>query len=211
MLHFQPTLPGSTGECMSVPAGTAGFEHLTFKVLRLAPGESFSGETGANELGIVLLGGICSVSSSAGEWRRMGRRAHVFDGVAYTLYLPIGTEFKVAADTACEFALCYCAARTAYPARLIAPEDVEIEIRGGGNATRQINHLLKPEFPADRILVVEVFTPAGNWSSYPPHKHDEDNPPGEVILEETYYFRTDGFAVQKLYSPRHGLDVTETV
>ena len=94
---------------------------------------------------------------------------------------------------------------------LIKPEDVEIEVRGAGNATRQINHIVKPEFPAERLLVVEVFTPAGNWSSYPPHKHDEDNPPGEVILEETYYFRTDGFAVQKLYSPRHGLDVTETV
>ena len=73
---------------------------------------------------------------------------------------------------------------------------------------------MKPEFPAERLLVVEVFTPSGNWSSYPPHKHDEDNPPTEVILEETYYFRTpapEAFAVQRLYSPRHGLDVTETV
>ena len=85
-------------------------------------------------------------------------------------------------------------------------------MRGSGNATRQINHIIKPEFPAERLLVVEVFTPSGNWSSYPPHKHDEDNPPGEVVLEETYYFRTEaGFAVQRLYSPRHGLDLTETV
>src|SRR5439155_167953 len=88
---------------------------------------------------------------------------------------------------------------------LVRPEDVEIEVRGAGNATRQINHILKPEFPAERLLVVEVFTPSGNWSSYPPHKHDEDDPPGEVVLEETYYFKSDAFAVQKLYSPRHGL------
>jgi 5-deoxy-glucuronate isomerase len=94
---------------------------------------------------------------------------------------------------------------------LVRPEDVEIEVRGAGNATRQINHIVKPEFPAERLLVVEVFTPAGNWSSYPPHKHDEDHPPGEVVLEETYYFRTDGWAVQRLYSPRHDLDLTETV
>jgi 5-deoxy-glucuronate isomerase len=72
--------------------------------------------------------------------------------------------------------------------------------------TRQINHILKPAFPAERLLVVEVFTPAGNWSSYPPHKHDEDRPPEEVVLEETYYYRTarpEGFTVQRLYSPRH--------
>ncbi|HKH30535.1 MAG TPA: 5-deoxy-glucuronate isomerase, partial [Gaiellaceae bacterium] len=97
---------------------------------------------------------------------------------------------------------------------LVRPEDVEVEVRGAGNATRQINHIVKPEFPAERLLVVEVFTPAGNWSSYPPHKHDEDSPPGEVVLEETYYFRTpapEAFAVQRLYSPRHDLDVTETV
>jgi 5-deoxy-glucuronate isomerase len=100
--------------------------------------------------------------------------------------------------------------------RLVLPEDVEIEVRGSGNATRQINHIIKPEFPAQRLLVVEVFTPAGNWSSYPPHKHDEDHPPGEVVLEEVYYYRTQSdppgaFAVQRLYSPQHGTDLTETV
>jgi 5-deoxy-glucuronate isomerase len=96
----------------------------------------------------------------------------------------------------------------------VRPEEVEIEVRGAGNATRQINHIVTPEFPAERLLVVEVFTPAGNWSSYPPHKHDEDRPPGEVVLEETYYYRTarpEAFAVQRLYSPRHGADVTVTV
>src|SRR5207237_7713257 len=98
--------------------------------------------------------------------------------------------------------------------RLVRPEDVEVEVRGEGNATRQINHHLKPRFPAERVLDVEVFTPAGNWSSYPPHKHDEDRPPGEVVLEEIYYYRTarpGAFAVQRLYSPRHGLDLTATV
>jgi 5-deoxy-glucuronate isomerase len=100
--------------------------------------------------------------------------------------------------------------------RLVTPKDVEIEVRGSGNATRQINHILKPEFPAQRLLVVEVFTPAGNWSSYPPHKHDVDDPPGEVVLEEVYYYRTQSephgaFAVQRLYSPQYGTDLTETV
>ena len=76
---------------------------------------------------------------------------------------------------------------------------MRVEIRGGGNATRQIHHMLTPEFPAQRLLVVEVYTPAGNWSSYPPHKHDVHNPPGEVDLEEIYYYRIDrpeGYAIQ---------------
>ena len=80
-------------------------------------------------------------------------------------------------------------------------------MRGAGNATSQINHIVELELPAERLLVVEVYTPAGNWSSYPPHKHDEDRLPDEVVLEETYYFRTrepGAFAVQRLYSPRHG-------
>ena len=74
---------------------------------------------------------------------------------------------------------------------LVTPDEVGIEIRGGGNATRQINSMMPPNFPAHRLIVVEVFTPAGNWSSFPPHKHDVHNPPGEVDLEEIYYYRID--------------------
>src|SRR5256714_10634404 len=98
--------------------------------------------------------------------------------------------------------------------RLVTPNDVEIEVRGSGNATRQINHILTPEFPAQRLLVVEVFTPAGNWSSYPPHKHDVHNPPGEVDLEELYYYRVDrpeGYAIQKVYTADRRIDQTLSV
>ena len=214
-IHFRPSSPtGSAGASLSVARDTAGFEHLSFQVRRLIPGQSFSAETAANELGIVMLGGVCSVESSAGGWPRIGGRANVFGGVAHTLYLPIQTRFNLIAESACEFALCYCTARTAYPARLITPGEVEIEIRGGGNATRQINHLLKPDFPADRILLVEVYTPSGNWSSYPPHKHDVHNPPAEVDLEEIYYYKIDrpeGYAIQRVYTADRRLDETLTV
>ena len=213
MIHFRSNTAVDS-ERISIPLGAAGFQHLSFQVRRLAPGESFAGETGGNELGIVVLGGNCSVQSSAGEWRGIGKRANVFEGVAYTLYLPISTRFTITANTACEIAMCYCKAQTAYPARLITPDEVEIEIRGGGNATRQINHLLKPEFPADRILLVEVYTPSGNWSSYPPHKHDVHNPPGEVDLEEVYYYKIDrpeGYAIQRVYTRDRRMDETITV
>jgi 5-deoxy-glucuronate isomerase len=191
-----------------------GFDYLGFETRQLAKGESFEGETGGNELGIVVLGGQCSVESSAGSWPNFGRRKNVFDGVGYTLYLPVGTRFKLGAETNCDAALCYCRAEEKHPAKLITPDQMEIETRGGGNATRQINHLLKPEFPAHRLLLVEVYTPSGNWSSYPPHKHDVHNPPGEVDLEEIYYYRVDdpkGYAIQRVYTADGRLDETITV
>jgi 5-deoxy-glucuronate isomerase len=193
---------------------TFGYEYLSFENRTLAPGEAFQGDTGARELAIVLLGGRCSVESSAGSWQRIGERPHVFAGGPYTLYLPIGTTFTVTAAGACDLAFCYCLAEQRFPARLVTPAETRVEIRGGGNATRQIHHMLTPEFPAHRLLVVEVYTPAGNWSSYPPHKHDVHSPPGEVDLEELYYYRIDrpeGYAIQRVYTKDRRLDATLTV
>jgi 5-deoxy-glucuronate isomerase len=177
-------------------------------------GEVFSSETNASELGIVVLGGRCSVKSSAGAWKEFGSRANVFEGMPTALYLPIETEFSVRAETDCELAFCFSRAEEKFPARLIAPEEVEVEVRGGANATRQINHILKPEFPAQRLLLVEVYTPSGNWSSYPPHKHDVHQPPVEVDLEEIYYYKIDrpeGYAIQRVYTPDGRIDETLTV
>jgi 5-deoxy-glucuronate isomerase len=191
-----------------------GFEFLSLESRKMESGQSYSGETGTNELAIVVLGGVCSVKSSRGEWLRFGKRATVFDGLPFTLYLPINTSFTVSADTACDLAFCYSKAEEEFPAHLVTPDEVGIEIRGGGNATRQINSMLPPGFAAHRLIVVEVYTPAGSWSSYPPHKHDVHNPPGEVDLEEIYYYRIDrpeGFAIQKVYTPDRRIDETITV
>jgi 5-deoxy-glucuronate isomerase len=193
---------------------TFGFEHLAFSARRLQPGEVIEGDTAGRELAVVALGGTFSADSSAGSWPSIGGRANVFSGLPHALYLPVSTHFRLSAITACDLALCYARATRAFPARVIGPSDIEVEIRGGGNATRQINHILKPEFPADRLLVVEVYTPSGNWSSYPPHKHDAHNPPAEVDLEEIYYYRVDhpaGYAIQKVYTPDRHIDATLTV
>jgi 5-deoxy-glucuronate isomerase len=191
-----------------------GFELLAFEQRVLPASGEFCADTGPRELGIVLLGGTCSVKSSAGEFRSFGKRANVFGGLPYTLYLPIATQFELTAETDCEVAFCYCRAEERHPARLIPPEEVRVEIRGGGNATRQINHMIQPSFAAHRLLVCEVYTPSGNWSSYPPHKHDVHNPPGEVDLEEIYYYRIDrpeGYAIQRVYTADRRLDQTLTV
>ncbi|MCA1591929.1 MAG: 5-deoxy-glucuronate isomerase [Acidobacteria bacterium] len=204
----------STGDAMAVTPESTGFEYLTFRSRKILRGEKFSTETGARELGLVVLGGRCSVESTAGSWTTFGSRAHVFDGLPTALYLPVETEFTVTAETDCEVALCFSRAEEKFPARLVTPDEIEVEVRGGANATRQINHILKPEFPAQRLLLVEVYTPSGNWSSYPPHKHDVHSPPDEVDLEEIYYYKIDrpeGYAIQKVYTPDGSIDETLTV
>ena len=186
---------------------TAGWRWLSFRV----ESGPFAAETASEEVALVPLSGRCRVEAEGEAWE-LGGRASVFEGMPWALYLPRDTPYR--AEVEGEVAICGARCERRREPVLVRPEDAEIEVRGAGNATRQINHIVKPEFPAERLLVVEVFTPSGNWSSYPPHKHDEDRPPDEVVLEETYYFRTakpEAFAVQRLYSPRHGLDVTATV
>ena len=187
-----------------VTPSSAGWSQLSFRVA----GGRGEGTSGEEELCLVPLGGVCRVETEGGSWE-LGGRARVFDGMPWALYLPRDTAYSL--ETEGDVAVCGARCERRREPVLIRPEDVAVEVRGAGNATRQINHIVTPEFPAERLLVVEVFTPAGNWSSYPPHKHDEDLPPGEVVLEETYYYRTDGFALQRLYSPERGVDVTETV
>ena len=214
-LLIKPVRSGAgSGETLVVTPESTGFEYLTMRIRKLRRDEKFSSETGASELGVVVLGGRCSVESSAGSWSDFGSRVNVFAGMPTALYLPIQTEFTLLAETDCEIALCFSRAEEKFPARLIMPDEVEVEIRGGANATRQINHILKPEFPAQRLLLVEVYTPSGNWSSYPPHKHDVHSPPAEVDLEELYYYKIDrpeGYAIQRVYTPDGGIDQTLTV
>ena len=150
-----------------------------------------------------------------GQWQGIGRRANVFAGLPYALYLPIDTDLTVTAATDSEFAAAWVAADQEFAPRLITPAEVGVEIRGGDHATRQINQMLPPGFPCQRLVVVEVYTPGGNWSSYPPHKHDVHRvgPDGGLVeadLDEVYYYKLDrpeGYAIQRVYtdpsSPLH--------
>ena len=186
------------GEWDLVDPASASWRYLSFRVERLHDGDAVTRRTGDDEIVLVSLGGRFAAESDGERWE-LGSRATVFDGMPWALYLPRDSEYTLSAIGDAEVAVCGARADERLEPRAVMPDDVEIEVRGSGNATRQINHIIKPEFPAERLLVVEVFTPSGNWSSYPPHKHDEDKPPGEVVLEETYYFRTakqEAFAVQ---------------
>ncbi len=203
LIHPNPLGPDEVGEIVSVNPERAGWRDITFGVRSFQAGDKLSAETGDNETVLVILGGQCEVESTAGNWRPLGKRRNVFDGLPYALYLPRQTAYAVRATTFLEVAFCSARAERDFPARLIHPQDVEVEIRGGRNVTRQIYHVVKPAFPAHRLLIVEVYTPSGNWSSYPPHKHDQANMPQENKLEEIYYYkisRPEGFAIQRLYT-----------
>jgi 5-deoxy-glucuronate isomerase len=202
-------------EYIRVTPTAAGWDYLHFAARQMKGGEGWAFDTGECELALVLLGGVCKVDSNRGRWDRVGHRENVFAGMPFTLYLPRQTRFTV---TACsdnlDIAYGWCQAGEDHPARLVTPTEVQIEIRGGGNATRQINKMIPPGFDCSRIVVVEVYTPAGNWSSYPPHKHDQHrvDEQGRLIeadLEEIYFYkigRPEGFAYQRIYTADKKLD-----
>ena len=205
----------STQEYIHITPQSAGWDHLSFAARQMKRGDQWDFETHANELALVVLGGVCQVISNRGTWMNVGRRPNVFAGMPYTLYLPPNTRFTVeAASEELDIAYGWCAAKDAYPARLVKPPEAEIEIRGGANVTRQINKMIPPGFPASRLVVVEVYTPSGNWSSYPPHKHDEHivDSAGNILeadLEEVYFYKIDrpeGFAYQRIYTPDRSID-----
>jgi len=193
---------------VEVTPALAGWETFSFQARRLASGRTWTFDTGPHELAMVVLGGTVDVTSTRGDWPGLGRRAHVFDGLPYALYLPPATRFQVTGATAAELAVAWVPAPEGFPPKVITPADIDVEIRGGGPATRQINRLLWPGFPCRRLVLVEVYTPGGNWSSYPPHKHDvhREAPDGTLLeadLDEIYFYKIDrpeGFAIQRVYT-----------
>jgi len=202
-------------EYIHVTPQSAGWDHLSFAARQMKRGGTWNFETHDNELAFVVLGGVCEITSNIGKWTDVGRRPNVFRGMPYTLFLPPGTRFSVEAKSQhLDIAYGWCVAKESHPARLVKPAEVEIEIRGGDNVTRQINKMIPPGFPASRLVVVEVYTPSGNWSSYPPHKHDEHivDATGTILeadLEEVYFYKIDrpeGFAYQRIYTPDRKID-----
>jgi len=202
-------------EYIRVTPSSAQWDHLSFGARRIRRGKTWDFETHENEVALVVLGGTCQVTSNIGNWTDVGRRPNVFAGMPYTLYLPPGARFSVEAkNDQLDIAYGWSVAKEVFPARLVKPAEVEIEIRGGGNVTRQINKMIPPGFPSSRLVVVEVYTPSGNWSSYPPHKHDEHivDEVGNLLeadLEEVYFYKIDhpeGFAYQRIYTPDRKID-----
>jgi 5-deoxy-glucuronate isomerase len=192
---------------LAVTPESAGWDLISFQARRLAKGREWSFASGENELAIILLSGAISVRSTRGNWQGLERQ-NVWTSAATALYLPRDTELNVVADRDSEFAVTWVPTDEDHEPWLIQPQAVSISVRGGDNVSRQINDLLPPGSPVHRLVLVEVYTPSGNWSSYPPHKHDVhiEDEAGKLIeadLEEVYFYKInkpEGYAYQRVYT-----------
>jgi 5-deoxy-glucuronate isomerase len=205
-LLVRPADAAEDGTLATITPASAQWGYVGFEVLALDEGQVARRDTGARELCVVAVQGRCRVASEHGDWD-IGGRPDPFSGPPEGAYLPPGTS--VAIDGSGEVALCWAPANTGAPARVLPASAVEVEIRGEGPFERRIQPILMVDKPADSLLVVEVITPGGHWSSYPPHKHDRDAMPDESFLEETYYYRVapaHGFGLQRVYTADGALD-----
>jgi 5-deoxy-glucuronate isomerase len=202
------------GRRLSITPETAGWRYVGFELLRLDAGEEASDTRTTRETCLVFVGGKGRAKAGASDFGIVGERAGPFDGKPWSVYVPPGSSWHVTAETDVELAVCSAPGEGKYPARLIGPGDVTQEVRGKGTNTRYVTNILPEQSPAESLLVVEVVTPGGHTSSYPPHKHDVDDLPRESLLEETYYHRlnpSQGFAFQRIYTDDRSLDETVAV
>jgi len=201
--------PG-TGHVAHVTPETAGWTYVGFDLHKLNAGQSVCGKTEEKEVCLVFVTGKGKVTANGEDLGLLGERMSPFEGKPWSVYLPQGSDWWVSAETDVELAVCSAPGLDGgLPVRVISPEGLSQETRGKGTNTRYVTNILPENEPADSLLVVEVITPGGHTSSYPPHKHDQDNLPAESYLEETYYHRFNppqGFGFQRVYTDDRSLD-----
>ena len=213
-LQIRPA--GTTGKVHDVTPESAGWGHVGFALHRLASGESAAEATGGREAILVLVEGRAEIAAAGVDFGALGGRMSVFEATPpHAVYVPESANWRARALGDCTLAVCTAPGGGGYPARLLGPEGIAPLTRGTGGNTRHIHNIaMEDRDVATSLLVTEVFTPAGNWSSYPPHRHDEDDFPNITLLEESYYHRLDpsqGFGFQRVYTEDGSLDETMTV
>ena len=206
---------GAGAREITVTPESAGWGFSGLRVVALQPGERRTFDTQDDELIVLPLAGACTVSVD-GETFELEGRESVFAAVSDFAYVPRDANVTIATEHGGRFALPSARASRRLEARYVPAHEVPVELRGAGQASRQVNNFCSPEaFEADRLIAVEVLTPDGNWSSYPPHKHDEEIPGVETALEEIYYFEVarGGFGYQRVYGsgPGREIDITAEV
>lgn len=214
-LRVRPHAPDADGGVLEVTPTSAGWEHVGFKVVKLGAGRSYEGGEAGREACLVVVAGTADIVAGGTSFAGVGGRAGPFeDRAPGAVYVPAGVAYAVTAKGPVELAVCTAPGAGLGEPRLIADADMPREVRGSGTNTRYVRNILPETQPAEGLLVVEVITPGGHWSSYPPHKHDTATPAEETALEETYYHRIDppqGFAIQRVYTDDRSLDETVSV
>lgn len=214
-LLLRPHAPDGEGCILDVTPQGAGWQRVGFRVNRLAPGQTAGGGEPGREACIVVLKGTADITVATRRFEGIGGRSSVFADVSPgAVYVPAGAHFQVLARDEVEVAVCSAPGEPGREPRAIDPGDIPRTVRGSGTNTRYVRNILPEDRRADSLIVVEVITPGGHWSSYPPHKHDTATPEGETALEETYYYRinpSQGFAFQRVYTDDRELDQTMCV
>ena len=207
---------GSRGKVHEITPQSAGWRHVGFSLYRLRAGDSAAEPTGDREVILVMVEGKATIEAAGHDWGELGERMDVFEKTPpHCLYVPNGTEWTATATTDCVIGVCSAPGKGGHKARKIGPDGITLTGRGEGTNTRYINNIaMEAEDWCDSLLVTEVFTPPGHWSSYPSHRHDEDDFPRITYLEETYYHRLNpaqGFGIQRVYTEDGTLDETMAV
>jgi 5-deoxy-glucuronate isomerase len=202
---------GTRGKVHEVTPASAGWGYVGFTLYRLEPGDVAAEATGTTEVILVLVEGKAQVTAAGQDWGVLGDRMDVFEKTPpHCLYVPNNQSWQATATTACTLAVCKAPGKGGHPARRLGPDGITLTPRGTGANTRFVNNIAMEALDvADSLLVTEVFTPQGNWSSYPSHRHDEDDFPRMTYLEETYYHRLNpaqGFGLQRVYTEDGSLD-----
>ncbi|MGE0046012.1 MAG: 5-deoxy-glucuronate isomerase [Hyphomonadaceae bacterium] len=214
-LRVRPHEPAADGCVLEITPESAGWKFVGFKVVKLAAGQTHKGRERARETCIVILSGKADVKAGDEAFAGIGGRANVFEDAAPAcVYVPSETDYSISALSDVEVALCSAPGEGVGAPRLISSDKISLEKRGQGTNTRFVRNILPETEPAESLLIAEVITPGGHWSSYPPHKHDRDAAPVESALEETYYHRLNpaqGFAFQRVYTDDRSLDETVCV
>ncbi len=214
-LKVRPHPPERDGSVLEVTPQSAGWSHVGFQVVKLDPGQRHEGGSPDREACLVLLSGTANIVAGDLSAGNAGGRQSVFDDVPpAAVYVPAGVDYSVTAVSSLELAIGTAPASGGGRPRLIDPAGMSREVRGTGTNQRFVRNILPETEPAESLLVVEVITPGGHWSSYPPHKHDTATEGEETALEETYYHRLNppqGFAIQRVYTDDRSIDETITV
>ncbi len=213
-LRIKPA--GTTGKVHDITPGTAGWTYVGFALHRLKPGDRVSAQTGDREAILVLVEGKARFNAAGRDWGELGDRMSVWERTPpHALYVPNDNDWSATATSDCTLAICSAPGRGGHPAQRLGPDGIALAERGKGTNTRYINNIaMEDRDVCDSLLVTEVFTPAGHWSSFPSHRHDEDNYPHITYLEETYYHRiapAEGFGIQRVYTEDGDLDETMAV
>jgi 5-deoxy-glucuronate isomerase len=206
--------PSADGLIHRITPADAGWRYVSFDVRRLVDGQRVARGADDQEVLVLVLEGTASVRVGGVPFGSVGDRASVFDvpPAGVVLCAP-GQDVEVLAEGRVLLAIAAAPGGDIRRTAAISPESILVETRGEGSSKRTINNLLPPSAEAGRLIAVEAYTPGGNWSSYPPHKHDTEDPPRESSLEELYFYRfarPAGFAVQRVYTPDRSLDETMT-